>query len=180
TVANAPCTSATADVSITILPAPTSSTGGPQTICEGSLTAGLGGNSPAMGETGTWSIVTGGATGTFSPDASTPNATFTPTSGAGTITLRWTVTNPTCGTSATSDAVITVKQQPTAATVGSKQTSCAWSTTTGWGGKTAAGGTGMWTVQSGGAGTFSPNATTPGATFTHTSGSGPIVLRWTI
>ena len=180
TVTNAPCTSAMADVSITIQPAPTASTGGPQTICETGTTTGLGGNTPGANETGTWSIVTGGATGTFTPNATTPNATFTPTSGAGTITLRWTVTNSTCSTSATADAVITVKQQPTA-TVGSNQGVCALGTTSSLGGNTPAGGaTGMWTVQSGGAGTFNPNANTPGATFTHTAGSGPIVLRWTV
>jgi uncharacterized repeat protein (TIGR01451 family) len=180
TVSNAPCTSATVDVSITIQPAPTASTGDAQTICAGSTTAGLGGNTPAMNESGMWSIVTGGVTGAFSPDATTPNATFTPTSGAGTITLRWTVTNATCGTSATADAVITVKAQPTA-TTGGNQTICALGTSAGLGGNTPAGGaTGMWSVGGGGSGTFSPNATTPNATFTHTSGSGPITLRWTV
>src|SRR5262249_29038821 len=74
----------------------------------------------------------------------------------------------------------TVNKPPTTATVGGNQTSCALGTTTGLGGNTPTIGTGTWTVQSGGAGTFSPGATTPGATFTHTSGAGPIVLRWTI
>jgi uncharacterized repeat protein (TIGR01451 family) len=181
TVSNAPCSDATADVSITLLPAPTSSNGGAQTVCENGTTAGLGGNSPAGGETGTWSIVTGGATGTFAPNATTPNATFSPTSGPGTITLRWTVTNTTCGASATSDAVITVKQQPTA-TVGGPQTICALGTTASLGGNTPSGGaTGMWSIVTGGAtGTFNPNATTPGATFTHATGTGMITLRWTV
>ena len=183
TVSNPPCTDATADVVITLLPAPVATTGGPQTICELGTTASLGGNTPAAGETGTWSIVTAGVTGTFNPDANTPGATFTHVSGGagGTITLRWTVTNPTCGQSATADAIITVNQQPTA-TVGAAQTICALGTTAGLGGNTPAGGaTGTWTIVTAGAtGTFTPNANTPNATFTHTGGTGMITLRWTV
>src|SRR5205807_6553581 len=41
-------------------------------------------------------------------------------------------------------------------------------------------GTGAWSVVSGGTGSFSPNATTPNATFTHATGTGPIVVRWAI
>jgi len=180
TVTNAPCTSATADVTITLQPAPLSTNGGNQTVCENGTTAGLGGNTPIAGETGTWSIVTGGATGTFAPNANTPNATFSPTSGAGTITLRWSVNNATCGATATSDVIVTVKLQPTA-TVGGAQTICALGTTASLGGNTPAGGaTGMWSIAGGGTGTFNPNATTPGATFTHATGTGPITVRWTV
>lgn len=39
--------------------------------------------------------------------------------------------------------------------------------------------TGEWSVVSGGTGTFS-DKTDPNATFTHTGGDGPIVLRWTV
>jgi uncharacterized repeat protein (TIGR01451 family) len=183
TVSNPPCTDATADVVITLLAAPVATAGGPQTICELGTTASLGGNTPAPGETGTWSIVTAGVTGTFNPDANTPGATFTHVSGGagGPITLRWTVTNPTCGQSATADAIITVNQQP-AATVGGPQTICALGTTAGLGGNTPLGGaTGTWTIVTAGAtGAFTPNANTPNATFTHTGGTGTITLRWTI
>ena len=183
TVSNPPCTDATADVVISLLPAPVATTGGPQTICELGTTASLGGNTPAAGETGAWSIVTAGVTGTFNPDANTPGATFTHVSGGvgGTVTLRWTVTNPTCAQSATADAIITVNQQP-AATAGGPQTICALGTTAGLGGNTPAGGaTGTWTIVTAGAtGTFTPNANTPNATFTHTAGTGAITLRWTI
>src|SRR5581483_909349 len=79
-----------------------------------------------------------------------------------------------------SQVTVTVKTPPTTATVGANQTICALSTTVGLGGNTPTSGTGMWTIQSGGTGTFSPSASTPNATFTHTSGTGPIVLRWTI
>ncbi len=174
---------ATLTVTVNPTPAPTASTGGPQTICESGTTVNLGGNTPAAGETGTWSIVPAGVTGTFNPNANTPGATFTHTSGGvgGTITLRWTVTNPTCGQSATADAIITVKQHPTA-TAGGPQTICALSTTAGLGGNTPSGGaTGTWSIVTAGAtGTFNPNASAPNATFTHTGGTGTITLRWTV
>jgi len=52
-------------------------------------------------------------------------------------------------------------------------------TTAALGGDTATSGTGTWTVQSGGTGTFS-DLHAGSSTFTHTGGTGPIVLRWTI
>src|SRR5204862_325500 len=164
TVSNAPCTDATADVVITITQSPTPATvGGPQTICALSTTAGLGGNTPTSG-TGTWTVQSGGA-GTFSPNANTGNATFTHTSGAGPIVLRWTIANAPCPASF-AEVTITITQGPTPATVGGTQTICDGSTTAGLGGNTPASGTGMWTIQSGGTGTFNPNASTPNATFT--------------
>src|SRR2546425_2457288 len=148
-----------------------------QTICALGTTAGLGGNTPTSG-TGTWSVMSGG-NGTFNPNANTPNATFTHTSGRGPIVLKWTISNPPC-TDSSATVTITITQPPTTATVGGNQTICALGTTSGLGGNTPANGTGAWSVQSGGTGTFNPNASTPNATFTHTSGTGPIVLRWTI
>lgn len=88
--------------------------GGPQSICPGGTTAGLGGNAPLAG-TGAWSIV-GGGTGTFSPSASTPDATFTHTGGSGPITLRWTLTDPACGSS-TADVVVTLLAPPAIPTI---------------------------------------------------------------
>ena len=173
------CTSApSAATTVTVTSSPSGATvGGPQTICALSTTAGLGGNTPSSG-TGTWTVQSGG-TGTFTPNANTGNATFTHTGGAGPIVLRWTISNPPCPDSF-AEVTITITQSPTTATVGGPQTICALGTTAGLGGSTPTSGTGTWTVQSGGAGTFSPNANTPNATFTHTSGTGPIVLRWTI
>ncbi len=78
------------------------------------------------------------------------------------------------------NVTVTVNQPPTPATAGGAQTICALGTTVSLGGNTPTVGTGAWSVVSGGTGTFSPNATTPGATFTHLTGTGPITLRWTI
>jgi hypothetical protein len=69
---------------------------------------------------------------------------------------------------------------PTAATVGSPQSICEGTTSAGLGGNTPIFGTGLWSVVSGGSGTFNPDAATPAATFTHTSGVGPVTVRWTI
>lgn len=66
------------------------------------------------------------------------------------------------------------------ATVGPTQSICTSGTTLPLGGNTPVSGTGVWSVVSGGTGFFSPNATVPNATFTHTGGAGPITLRWTI
>ncbi len=67
----------------------------------------------------------------------------------------------------------------TTATAGPAQTICTLGTTTPLGGNAPTIGTGAWSVVSGGTGTFS-NASDPNATFTHVSGAGPILLRWTI
>ncbi len=178
TIANSPCASSTANVTVTISQPPTTaSVGSAQTICALGTTAGLGGNTPISGS-GSWSIVSGG-TGTFSPNAGTANATFTHTGGTGPVVLRWTIANSPC-TASTADVTITITPAPTTATVGGAQTICALGTTTGLGGNTPVNGTGSWSIVSGGTGTFNPNASTPNATFTHTGGAGPVVLRWTI
>jgi hypothetical protein len=87
----------------------TASVGATQAICAAGTTTGLGGNTPIIG-TGMWSIVSGG-TGTFNPDALTPDATFTQTSGAGPITLRWTIASPPCAASS-ADVAITINPSP--------------------------------------------------------------------
>ncbi|MEK6409230.1 MAG: hypothetical protein AABN34_20080 [Acidobacteriota bacterium] len=85
-----------------------------------------------------------------------------------------------CPATVGGSATVTVNQPPTTATTGGPQQICSGGTTAGLGGNTPSVGTGSWSVVSGGTGTFNPNATTPNATFTHTSGTGPIVVRWTI
>src|SRR5205823_14969981 len=75
-------------------------------------------------------------------------------------------------------STITLHQAPP--TVGGPQSICALGTTTGLGGSAPTVDTGAWSVVSGGTGTFSPNAATANATFTHATGTGPVVVRWTI
>ncbi|MBK9964142.1 MAG: hypothetical protein IPP07_04275 [Holophagales bacterium] len=178
TISNATCTASTADVTVTVNPAPTTATvGGSQIICASGTTIGLGGNAPTSG-TGQWSVVSGG-TGVFSPNATTPGPTFTHTGGAGPLVLRWTISREPCPAS-TADVTVTVNPAPTSATTGGPQTVATNGTTTSLGGNTPSVGTGQWSIVSGGTGVFAPNGATPGATFTHTGGAGPVVLRWTI
>jgi hypothetical protein len=177
TISNSTCTPSFADVTVNISQPPTTATvGGPQTICGFGTTTGLGGNTPTAG-TGQWSVVSGG-TGTFS-NATASNATFTHTGGAGPIVLAWSISNSPCASSS-AQVNITIAPTPTIAVTGGPQTICPFGSSAGLGGNTPDVGTGLWSVASGGTGTFNPNASTPNATFTHTGGSGPIELRWTI
>jgi hypothetical protein len=72
-----------------------------------------------------------------------------------------------------------MNQCPDPATVGGPQTICSGGTTDFLGGNFPVQGTSQWSVVSGGTGTFNPFFMVPSATFTHTGGSGPIILRWT-
>ncbi|HNH82111.1 MAG TPA: hypothetical protein PL157_07025, partial [Acidobacteriota bacterium] len=178
------CFSGSDLLTITYQTAPTTANAGPdQTVCVASPGTMLAANTPTNGS-GTWSVVTapsGGSTTStqFSnPGAATAIFTANPAV-AGNYTLRWSISNSLCPAS-TDDVVMTYLAPPTTATVGGAQTICINGTTTGLGGNIPINGTGMWSVVGGGTGTFSPNATTPNATFTHTGGGGPIMVSWTI
>jgi uncharacterized repeat protein (TIGR01451 family) len=149
---------------------------------------------PPMGWTRTDSVP-GGGTGTItftkSSVANAETAMFQIVVAVNGGTTNNTVINNTATT--TSDTIdpnlannsgsfmVTVKEPPTAATVGGPQAICALGTTTGLGGNTPVIGTGTWSIVTGGVtGTFLPTPNTPDATFTHTGGAGPITLRWTI
>jgi len=103
TVSNAPCPPATDDVVIVVNASPTSAAGPDQTT---SSTATLA--ATATNGTGAWTVVTGPSTSAaqFSNTTSAA-AVFTPAGGAGTYTLRWTVSNAPCPP-ATDDVAIIV------------------------------------------------------------------------
>ena len=87
----------------------TATAGGNQTICAGSVTAGLGGTVGGGAAGGAWSS---SGTGTFAPDATTLNATYIPSAAditAGTLTLTLSSTGQTwpCG-AATAQVVLTI------------------------------------------------------------------------
>src|SRR5204862_539056 len=112
---------------------------------------------------GTWS----GGTGTFNPDASTPNATYTPSAAeiaAGGVTLTLTTDDPAGPCGATSAQMrITINPAATA-DAGADQVVCTSSPRVQLAG--AIGGGAASATWSGGAGTFSPSASTLNATYT--------------
>lgn len=84
------------------------------------------------------------------------------------------------GISTCASTTVTILTDGLVATVGGPQSISGFGTTEPLGGNTPTPpATGAWSVVSGGTGTFS-NTTDPNATFTHTGGDGPIVLRWTV
>jgi hypothetical protein len=122
------------------------------------------------------------ATHTFTgseADWSSGTLTVTP-SAEGTWYLHVQGYNATGVANGTYDYAITATALTSTATVGGSQSICVNGTTGPLGGNTPAVGVGTWTVAGDGAGTFNPDASTPDATFTHTSGTGPITLRWTV
>ncbi|HVT44095.1 MAG TPA: hypothetical protein VMT00_06870 [Thermoanaerobaculia bacterium] len=128
-------------------------------------------NAPGAGETGMWSIVSGG-TGTFG-DATANTTTFTPDA-PGVYTLRWTISDGDC--SSTDDVIVTASAPPTTAAAGDDQSVCDVTTAT-LAGNTPVVGTGTWTVVSGGATVTNPNSPTSGVTGLTT---GANTFRWTI
>ncbi|MES2837338.1 MAG: gliding motility-associated C-terminal domain-containing protein [Bacteroidota bacterium] len=168
TIANAPCTSSTDDVTIIRTAAPSAAAAGPdQTICATTTT--LAATAPATG-TGVWSVVSGTATIT-TPSLRTSGVTGI--AGAS-VVFRWTVSNGTC-TPTTDDMTLTVNPAPTTSDAGVNQTVCA--TTATLAGNTAVIGTGTWTVISGGASVTTPSSPTSNVT---SLAIGNNVFRWTI
>ena len=106
------------DVLITRICIPSTSNAG-SNISTCTTSAGLGANTPAPWETGTWSVVSG--TGTFS-NANNPNATVSNLS-IGPNVFQWTVTNASC-TPATSTVTVTRQTAPAISNQPTSQTLC--------------------------------------------------------
>lgn len=149
---------------------PASASANPSTICAGSATT-----LTVTGGSGTtlrWMTGScGGATvGTGNGLVVYPTTTTT-------YYARW---ETELGNSTCASTTVTVSGTAPTATVGGPQTIESGGTTTALGGNTPTPpATGAWSVVSGGTGTFS-STTDPNATFTHLSGNGPIVLRWSV
>jgi gliding motility-associated-like protein len=169
TIANAPCTASTDDVTINVSGTPTTSAAGPdQTLCNVTI-ATLAGNTPVTG-TGTWTLVSGSGTIT-TPSSPTSGLTGL---GVGANVFRWTIANAPC-TASSDDVTITIKALPTTANAGPDQSVCNINGTLA--GNTPVNGTGTWTLVSGSGTISSPSSPTSGITGL---GTGPNVFRWTI
>ncbi|MBI4750966.1 MAG: hypothetical protein HY774_21000 [Acidobacteria bacterium] len=173
-----PCGVATDTVVITINAGATVNAGPDQTVCASSPSVTLAGSFGGLATSATW---TGGG-GTFNPNASTVNAVYTPSAGeisAGSVTLTLTTNDPTgpCG-AATDTITITISPAATA-NAGSDQTICSNQTVTLAGSVGGSAASGTW---SGGAGTFTPNASALNAVYTPSAGeisAGSVTLTLT-
>jgi hypothetical protein len=173
-----PCASVNDAMTITINPAATANANSDQSVCESSPDVTLNGIIGGSATSATWT----GGTGTFNPDNTTLNAVYTPSAAeisAGGVTLTLETDDPTgpCG-SGTDDMVINIYPAATA-DAGSAQIICAGNTVSlsgsFGGGATSA----SW---SGGAGVFTPNATSLNTVYTPTAGeitAGTVTLTLT-
>ncbi|MFL5762457.1 MAG: gliding motility-associated C-terminal domain-containing protein, partial [Bacteroidia bacterium] len=168
TISSGSCPPSSDTVSITVNPATTTAdAGSDSTICSSSSV--LNGNTPVTG-TGSWSIVSGGATlGSPSAQNSTVSG-LTP----GLNTFVWTITSGSCPPSSDT-VVITVDQPPTIANAGADFAICSASSALN--GNVPLLGTGAWTIVSG-SGTFT-SASSP-ATAISGMGVGVNTFAWTI
>ncbi len=167
-----PCSTSTDQVSINFQQTPnTANAGSDQTITTSATSVTLSANTPASGETGTWSILSGSGGSFINPNEA--NATFTGNACTNYI-LQWSI--GTCLTS-TDQISINFQQSPNTANAGSDQT--ASNLTVNLAANAPANGvTGTWSIVSGTGGSFS-NVTSPNSTFTGALGQS-YVLNWTL
>lgn len=176
TTGNGTCTAVSDQIVIFFTPAPTVNAGPDQTKCANNAVTSLAG-SVTIATGGQWS----GGLGVFAPNNNALNATYSPTAAeiaSGSITLTLTTTgNGTC-TSVTDQMVIFFTPAPTV-NAGPDVAVCANNPAAALGGSfTVAGGV----VWSGGNGTYTPNNSSPTATYTPSAGeilTGSVTLTLT-
>jgi uncharacterized protein (TIGR02145 family) len=167
------CSSNFDDVVISFSQSNTIANAGPdQTITSNATQVTLAANAPAVGETGTWTILSG-VGGSFS-NVNSPTSTFTGNTCNG-YTLRWTIGSCSANYN---DVVITFQQAVSQANAGVDQNfSNATTQTTLAGNAVLLGESGQWTVVSGIGGQFA-NANSPTSQFTG-QGCQSYTLKWT-
>src|SRR5580765_3656135 len=161
-----PCGAIADAMHITYSPAATANAGADVVVCSTSPQVTLAGVVGGGASSGVWS----GGAGAFNPDASTLNATYMPTAAeiaAGAVTLTLT-TDAVSGPCGQSNDQMTISIRPAATVVaGADRTVCTSSPAVQLAGAVGGGAaSGVW---SGGAGTFSPNASTLNATYAPTA-----------
>ena len=175
TIADAFCTSNSANETVTYFDNPTPATVGPdQNVC-GLTSLTLGGNTPTVG-TGAWTQLSGPGITIFS-NPTDPASTAT-AAVEGTYVYTWTISNGACPTSPANMSVF-YYDTPTVATVGPNQNICASLNSNSLGGNTPTAGTGLWTQASGPGTTTFSNTSDPAATAT-ASVYGTYIYTWTI
>ena len=174
TTGNGTCSAVTDDILITFTPAPTAEAGAPISVCSNNAQVSLGGSVTVSGG-GTWS----GGAGTYSPNANSLNALYNPTAAeiaSGSLILTLTTTaNGTCNS--VQDVVsISFTPSPTA-NAGANETVCNNNAVVDLNGSVSLASGGTW---SGGSGSFNPNNTTLGASYTPSNAelsNGTVTLR---
>lgn len=174
------------EVQITVNGPNTIPNAGPdQSFCKptnaGNFNIALNANAPAGGETGTWSVVSGGA-GTFSPNANTPNATFALSTDVCTqstqLRLRWTLARGICN--ASDEVVYTVNSGVTTVSAGANQsTTCGSQITLAGSCPGSSPQAGAWSVVSGPTTPSFGNINSPSSSLSNLV-TGSYVLRWTV
>jgi gliding motility-associated-like protein len=160
---NGDCNAVSASRVITFTAAPTVNAGANGTVCANNASIAVSG-SVTVATGGIWS----GGTGTYSPNNSTLNTTYTPSAAeraAGTVTLTLTtVGNGTCSP-VSANVMYTITPAPTV-NAGVDQTRCGNNASTTLNGSYTVAAGAIW---SGGAGSFSPGATSVNAVYTPTA-----------
>ncbi|MEO5643178.1 MAG: gliding motility-associated C-terminal domain-containing protein [Bacteroidia bacterium] len=157
---NGSCSAVTDQMTITYAPAPVANAGADRSVCGNNSTVTLNGfvNFCAGGQ---WS----GGLGLFSPSANALNATYTPTAGeiaTGFVTLTLTTTGNGACSAVTDQMTIIYTPSPTVE-AGSPLSSCANNPNVTLNGSFTVSSGAIW---SGGLGSFAPNNTIMGATYT--------------
>ncbi|MFH1319352.1 MAG: PKD domain-containing protein [Bacteroidota bacterium] len=170
------CAATLDSVTINVDPVTTAAVAGTdQNLCDTTSTT-LTANTPAGGETGTWSVISGTAIAT---SINNPNSGITGLTIGGSATLRWTITSSSGGCTATTDDVtINVDSAITISAAGPDQNLCNITSTTLSANSPVGSETGTWSVISGTANVA--NLNDPASIVTGLTIGDSTSLRWTI
>jgi gliding motility-associated-like protein len=176
TISNGSCAASSDQVTVTVNAAPTTSNAGPdQMICSSAGSALMSANTALIG-TGTWTQISGPATGTITSPNS-PSTTISGLTSSGTYVFEWAIANGVC-VSSTDQMSVVVNDPPTIADAGSDQELCSATSAT-MNGNTAASGTGTWSQISGPLGTTIVALSSP-TTSINGLATGTYVFQWEI
>jgi hypothetical protein len=149
--------------------------GADQAICN-STPLYLSGNTPASGETGTWTVSP--STGITFSNANSPTAVASGLASSSTYTFTWTISNRCGSTADNMIATTSATVGPIAALAGADQCLSSGTTTATLAGNNPSPGTGLWTKLSGGSATVT-NASLYNTTVTGLS-NGTYTFEWAI
>ena len=153
-----------------------SNAGAPQTVCY-STPVTLAGNTPALNETGTWTVSP--SSGVIFSNANSPTAVVTGLAISTAYTFTWTIRNA-CSNGTPSNVVITTMstQGPTKANAGADQCLASGTTTATLGGNDPSPGTGLWSQLSGPACTITMPSSRNSTVTSMTNGN--YLFLWTL